>query len=134
MKPTYTFTLILNDNTEKTFSLYNENFSFTYGISKEIWRDQKNIVMQIETGSKDSINIIDAFVLDAYKHLINIEEIKEIKVVISREINPESSYKEYNLKVGEFGNFNIYYLNNVENSGYVFSFDVLTPASLSNVK
>lgn len=134
MKPTYTFTLILNDNSEKTFSLYNENFSFTYGISKEIWRDQKNIVMQIETGSKDSINTIDTFVLDAYKYLINIEDIKEIKVVISREINPESSYKEYSFKAGEFNNFNIYYLNNVENSGYIFSFDILTPANLSNAE
>ena len=90
--------------------------------------------MQIETGSRDSINIIDAFVLDAYKYLIDIEEIKEIKVVISREINPESSYKEYNFKAGEFSNFNIYYLNNVENSGYVYSFDILTPANLFNAE
>ena len=112
MKPTYAFTLTLNDGTEKGFSLYNEGFTFTYGISNDIWREQKNITMQIEAATKENIDIMDAFVFSTYKTLIDIKEIKEIKVVINRTIKPEDTYKEYVFKAGEFNNFNIYYLNN----------------------
>ena len=130
MNSTYTFILTLKDGVKKSFSLHDEKFSLTYGISPDIWRSQNEIMLQVEIFGAENSTIVDNFIFENYPSLININDVQEIKMIINRIAKNE--YKEYSFQAGDFNNLTACYLNNEDgNNGYIISFNITNPSILS---
>lgn len=128
-KPNLFFSAILKDGTERHFSLYDNNFSFEYGIGDVVRTTSENsLSASIRIEGIDNLIEVEKFIFNNYKELANAEEkIDQFNFEIYREDN-SSSNQRFNFTQGSFKNFSIYYTNNsFGENRFLLSFELVIP-------
>ena len=135
-KPNLFFSAVLKDGTERHFSLYDNNFSFEYGIGDVVRTTNENALSaSIRIEGMSNLIEVEKFIFNSYKELANAEEkIDQFNFEIYRE-NNSSSNQKFHFEQGSFKNFSIYYTNNsFGENRFMLNFELVIPEESENFK
>lgn len=129
-KPALLFNLILTNGEEKSFSLYHNDFAFDYGFGAPLSEllDPNVLQASLRITGTENLSIINNFIFENYKELVNSDNIAEINFEIYREEHPECNQK-FSFAKGTFDKLNIYYTNNEHGENmFMLSFNLFGSA------
>lgn len=103
-----------------------DNFSFSYGFGQEQW-GTRDLVYRADftTFNKESINLLEQYILELFPHINQTNDIKEIQIELLNHNDP-SLNELYKFTTNQIENFNIIRsIDNIHAICFKISFNVI---------